>query len=985
MAEETKNVPSFKDTLNLPATEFPIRSNHKELDAQLLHRWQSDNLFHVSFTCNMGNKKFILHDGPPYVNGPIHLGHAYNKILKDLVTKSRRMAGFHVPVTPGFDCHGLPIEINVAKQYAKDDCIAFIKQCRAYANHWISVQTEQFKALGVLMDWAHPYVTMDAAYEAAILRAFAQFVERGFVTYNYKTVPWCASCQTSLASAEIEYKDRKDPSVFVLFPLVHTQTTPATLSHNASLLVWTTTPWTLPLNRAVAVKPDALYTALVVGDKTIVVAQALAERIKNAIIAKLTQGPVVSVGEFKGSELVGLSVQQPLTDRVVPVIANPAIALDEGTACVHVAPGCGPEDYMLGIAQQLEIYSPVTADGHYTADVLPADLAGKAVVDAQTIIIDRLRAQGRLLHAGTVTHAYPHCWRCRNGLLFRATKQWFLSLAQEGLRDAAVAAIDTITFIPEQSRNNLKAAVESRLEWCISRQRVWGVPITALLCKTCGEPYITRAFVEQVAAQVAQEGIEYWHRADVGELSHNVKCAHCGGTDFKKELDILDVWFDSGVSHCAVLKNNPALAFPADVYLEGRDQARGWFQSSLLTSVVLDGQPAMRSIITHGYAVDANRAKMSKSVGNVVAPSDIVEQYGTDVLRLWAASIDYVDDAVVSDVLLRNLQEVYRKMRNTLRFLLSNINDFSFERDMVADSNLMAIDLYALQTLAQVDERVRAAYERADFTAVVHELTDYCTNELSSLYLDIIKDRLYCEAATGHARRSAQTVCWRILDTLTHVLAPILSFTMEQVSDYYQKNKTKSIHLQPFVPVILGEQHDDQATIPLHVQTHFPRASTMLSAVWPELFAIRSSILKAIELQREQGIIKHSLESNVLIFFDKEFLDKLAPFLALLAQRGQTFETFLREYCIISQVSLVTKRTGTVPPPSSSSVAPSAGQVPPGSRGQDFGEKLANQLAGLEITVERARGVKCPRCWQYEETTHEYQLCTRCARLVDKR
>jgi len=924
---EEKNTPiSFKDTLNLPVTEFPIRVNHKELDAQLLQRWREQNLDHATCVCNSGSKKFIVHDGPPYANGPIHLGHAYNKILKDIIAKSHRMAGAQVPVTPGYDCHGLPIEIKVSQEQPTTDRLQFIKNCRAYAQHWIGVQTEQFKALGVLMDWEHPYTTMSPSYEAAVLRAFGTFVERGFAERNYKTIAWCASCKTSLAAAEIEYKNRKDPSLYVCFELdvALAQKIAPSLSHNKiSLLVWTTTPWTLPLNRAVAVKPDAPYVVAQINDQYVILAHALV-----AQVSKMVGQDMTVVAQIPGSALVGASVHQPLTHNVVPVVPNPMILLSDGTACVHIAPGCGPEDYELARLHDLEIYSPLTADGHYTDDINPKDLAHMAIVDAQGAVIKKLKEEGSLLHGGTITHSYPHCWRCRNGLMFRATKQWFLSLEREQLQEAALAALEKISFIPEQSRNHLRAAIESRLEWCISRQKIWGVPIPALLCKKCDAAYITKDFVDRVAAQVAQQGIEYWVTADTHKLSHNTRCAQCGACDFEKEQDILDVWFDSGVSHYAVLKQNPELAFPADVYIEGRDQARGWFQSSLLTSMVLNGAACTRTIITHGYTVDERREKMSKSLGNVVAPQDITDQYGTDVLRLWVASIDYIDDAVVSESLLRNVQEVYRKIRNTLRFLLSNLAGFDMSRDQIAHDKFLAIDIYALRALVQCERDVRDAYERADFTRVVHRITDYVTNELSSLYLDIIKDRLYCDRATGINRRSAQTVCFYILDTLTRLLAPILSFTAEQISDFYQRNKTYSIHLQSFADIAAVSKHvvvDDD--------------------VWAQLLALRSAILKAIEIQREKGIIKHSLESRVLIFFDAQISDQLKKIAS---------SDFLREFLIVSQVELV----------------------------DDSPDLEQTALVGLKVLVQRARGTKCPRCWQYEEATHEHGLCSRCKQIV---
>jgi len=974
MAQDNDKKISFKDTLNLPKTDFPIRASHKELDLEMLKRWADEDLYAKAFVAHKGNKKYILHDGPPYANGPIHLGTAYNKILKDFVTKSQRMSGKQVPVTPGWDCHGLPIERNVSNENPNLSPKELILKCREYAQGWVDKQREQFKQLGVVMNWAHPYLTMDHWYEAKTLKALGIFVGKDYIERKFKTVPWCASCQTSLAAAEIEHKERKDPSIYVLFPLEEAaveKINPSLQGKMVSLLAWTTTPWTLPLNRAVVLKPNSEYVITQVDSNYIIVAKALIEKVARDIGKELT---IISL--FNSDQLVGAHVEQPLTDKMVPVIFDKGVSLADGTACVHSAPGCGPEDYELAIRNNIEVYSPLTADGKYTDEIEPKDLAGMAVTDGQWAVLKKVSEQGRLLHKGSIRHPYPHCWRCRNGLIFRATKQWFLDLHKESLQEKSVKAIERVEFLPKQSANHLRAAVESRFEWCISRQRVCGVPIPALICTKCDVAYLEKKLIDAIAEGVSEKGIVYWQDVSADELvqAHNVRCAGCGSTEFRKETDILDVWFDSGVSHFAVLKDNPVLAYPADMYAEGRDQARGWFQSSLLTSMAIEGTPCTKAILTHGYTADETGAKMSKSVGNVVAPIDIINQFGTDVLRLWVSSIDYTDDAVVSDVLLRNVQVVYRKVRNTSRFLLSNLYDFDIDRDALPFEKLYSIDQYALRTLFLFSRDIRDAYERSDFTEVFHRLTDYCTKELSSLYLDVVKDRLYVEKSSGDKRRSAQTVCWYILDTLTKLTAPILSFTAEQISDYYQKSgKEESIHLQKFtdllnvwrVTIDRSKQEDlfifDHASgLPLGARKEFDvqQIEVQWDAQWDKLFDVRNAVLKAIELQREKGIIKHSLESRVLIFFDGDLLKILQPLFKRIEAKGQRLPDFLRELFIVSQVDILDSKESLEP----------------------------SLLDGACVAVERAQGKKCPRCWQFNpvqhDAGHKHDLCDRCYSVI---
>ncbi len=965
---------SFKDSLNLPRTDFPIRSNPKEDDAAMLKRWADEDLYKKTFFHNEGNARFVFHDGPPYANGHIHLGSSYNKILKDIACKSRRMTGMQVPVTPGWDCHGLPIELKVTQENSDLSKPQLIKACRSYAKHWIDVQREEFKSLGVLMNWDYPYLTMNFEYESKELRALGVFVERGYINRSNKTVPWCASCQTVLATAEIEYADRKDPSIYVLFPLIDASKKDLLLDveGEVSVVAWTTTPWTLALNRAVLFKPNTEYVLLDVNGKKVLIGSKLADNL-----AKQLEIEKKVIKEFSSAELQGLKLQHPFIEgREVPLLADESVLTDEGTAFVHCAPGAGPQDYDTGLKNNLEIFSPVGPDGKYDETIQPAELAGMAVSDGQIWALKKLKEVDRLLHKTSIRHPYPHCWRCRKGLIFRATKQWFFDLSKDNLKERVLKATEYIATLPEKSINRLQATVEGRLEWCISRQRTWGVPIPALICTVCDHTHIDKAFIDKVADGVAKEGIEYWNEVAISTLvGEDFTCASCGGDSFTKEEDILDVWFDSGLSHYAVLKDNPELGYPADLYIEGKDQHRGWFQSSLLTSMALEGEAAMKMIITHGFTVDSKGIKMSKSLGNVVVPKEMIDKMGTDGLRLWASSIDFSSEAIVSDVLIRNVQEVFRKVRNTCRFLLSNLYDFDIDKDGMAIEDMRVIDQLALQELFEFNASMLASYDAYDFTAVFHKFGDYCSVNLSSFYLEIVKDCLYVEKPDSHARRSVQTACWYILDTLTRLMAPIFSFTAEQLSDLYQKNKTKSIHLQNFSKLInISEYLANQQNISLkdwlHQKAEGPgigsyKALAIIQEqvftadqekLWNTLKAIRSAILKATEPLREKGEIKRSLDAKVIAHIDSsiENAQLVQQFLKHLSRKGESPETFFKDFAIVSQFALADSKDGLT----------------------------ESSVPGLYLTVSKADGVKCPRCWQWAENSTAKDLCSRCAQLA---
>jgi isoleucyl-tRNA synthetase len=974
MSQDTEKKLNYKDTLNLPHTDFPIRAEHAKEDPKILERWQQENLYAQTFRAHEGAQKFVLHDGPPYANGNIHLGHALNKILKDIVGKAQRMMGYHVPITPGWDCHGLPIEFKVSQEHPHASRTELKKACRAYAQHWIEVQKDEFKKLGVCMDWDNPYLTMAHDYEASIIRALASFVEQGYIERKNKTVPWCATCQTVLATAEIEYQDRKDPSVYVLFPLTDQaleQIAPELVGKKVNILVWTTTPWTLPLNRAVLLRAGAEYVILNIAGTYIITARQRADAI-----AALKGATAELVATFNAGDLPSgkLLVQHPfIADLQVPIILDASVALDDGTAAVHCAPGCGPEDYEVGVRNNLEIYSPVAPNGTYTAAIAPQELNGMSVADGQWWVLRKLQELGNLWHKENITHSYPHCWRCHNGLIFRATKQWFCDLSQHDLKTKTIAEIDTaITMQPESAANRLKGTMEGRLEWCLSRQRVWGVPIPAVIHDATDTIFMSKQMLAYVADYVAREGIEWWDTVALKDLlPADFDYATYPLDELRKEQDILDVWFDSGTSFYAVLMQRPELAFPADLYLEGKDQHRGWFQSSLLASMVMTGKAPMKRIVTHGFTVDEKGRKMSKSIGNVVSPQDIVQDLGVDGLRLWVASIDTSGDAVVSKVLLANVKEVYRKIRNTCRFLLSNLYDFNIERDALAIDRLLLIDQAALRELYVVQTTILQAYERMDFTVVFHTLAEYVSNDLSAYYLDIIKDRLYVEAAAGHKRRSAQTACWYIVDALTKLIAPILSCTAEQVSDHYQQNKQESIHMQTFASLealrawFATENKDFDFPRPQSARIFTPHDAVQLlraqgmqedAQFWTAMKEIRSALLKAIEQLREQGVIKHSLEARIRAFAHPES-DAYATLTKLkhkLAHSGQSVDEFFKEFLIVSQFMFVESQ-------------------------EDVAQTT---FEGLYAEVTPALGVKCPRCWHWNEHAQADGLCDRCAAIV---
>jgi isoleucyl-tRNA synthetase len=919
----------YKDTLNLPKTDFPMRANLPQREPQLLAKWESEKIYHKIRQASQGREKYILHDGPPYANGHIHLGTALNKILKDMIVKSRFMAGFDAEYVPGWDCHGLPIEHEVDKQLGEKKLKMTSAQvrarCRAYAEKFIDIQRGEFKRLGVFGDWEDPYLTMKYAYQATIVRELGKFFESGTVYRGKKPVHWCASCVTALAEAEVEYSDSSSPSIYVRFPAIDdfSGKVPELKGKRVYVGIWTTTPWTIPANLAIALHPDETYAAVEMGDWVLIIADRLVAI--NMETFGVTGHQVLA--RFSGALLEGLKCKHPIYDRPSVIVLANYVTLDTGTGCVHTAPGHGQEDYETGLHYGLDVYAPMDDRGRFTDEV--KFFEGKFAFDANSAVIAKLDELGNLLASEKIVHSYPHCWRCKQPVLFRATHQWFISMERTGLRQAALEAIDTVQWIPRWGRDRIYGMIQHRPDWCISRQRSWGVPIPAMKCADCGEVVAPPELFEKTARLFEEHGADLWYTAKASELApEGMSCPSCGRSSFYKETDILDVWFDSGVSWAAVCEARDVLTYPAGLYLEGSDQHRGWFHSALLTSVGTRGRAPYQGVLTHGFVVDGDGKKMSKSVGNVIVPEDIIKKYGADVLRLWVAAEDYRDDIRISKEILERLAEAYRRIRNTCRFLLGNLADFDPQCDCVTPDALKAFDRYALDTLNQVIIRVRKAYEAFDFHVVFHTLYKYCTVDLSAYYLDVLKDRLYVEKSDGLARRSAQTALHHVLSSLVRLMAPILVFTAEEVwsNMRHAGTHTESVHTAAFPEPVEGVRLSDEER-----------------ARWTIVMELRQEINKSLEAARAAKEIGSSLEARVMLEANAEIIAA--------ASSVEDIEDLL----IVSELEL-----------------------------KSSGE--ADQPQQPVVTISRASGSKCPRCWVWRKdvgTNADYpEVCGRCAGVL---
>jgi len=924
---------NYKETLNLPQTDFPMKANLPQREPLFLKRWAEIDLYGRIRAQSQGRPKYVLHDGPPYANGHIHLGHALNKILKDIIVKSRQMTGYDSPYVPGWDCHGLPIEHQVGKELkAKGGSLSRVEirqRCRAYAEKFIDIQRAEFQRLGVLGNWEHPYLTMRHAYVAEILEEYGQFYFSGAIHRSKKPIHWCATCRTALAEAEVEYEEHKAPTIFVKFALQDPRGKDVLNVGDLKthLVIWTTTPWTLPANLAIAVHPDLEYAMVQVEEEVLVVAADLAP----GFLAQMgLEGRVRDTR--RGRDLEGLICRHPWLERDSQVILANYVTLEAGTGLVHIAPGHGQEDYDYGRRYNLAPYSPVDDGGRFTEEV--PEFAGQKVWEANAGIIELLRQKGKLLRPGEITHSYPHCWRCKQPIIFRATEQWFISMAANDLRPKALAAIDRVTWIPRWGRERIYQMVERRPDWCISRQRAWGVPIVAFHCESCGEVLLTQKIMAAIVDRARREGIDFWFAEPATALLPPGTTCTCGGVNFRKETDILDVWFDSGVSWAAVVEPDPDLALPADLYLEGSDQHRGWFHSSLLTCVGTRGQAPYKGVLTHGFVVDGDGRKMSKSLGNVIAPQEVMDKYGAEILRLWVAAEDYRDDVRLSPDILKQLADSYRRFRNTARFMLGNLYDFDPGNHWLEPGAREELDRLALSWLAQLLARVKRSYEDYEFHQAFQRLHQFCAVEMSAIYLDILKDRLYVSKADSPERKSAQSTLYDILQGLTLAMAPILSFTADEIWEYIPgSGRPESVHLASFPSPPPG----------------FPDEA--LLAKYDFLLKVRGEINRSLEEARKEKRLATAQEAAVILAtMDDQLYDKL--------------KTQAAELKTLAQVAEL--------------------QVVP----QPQGGRETQEIPGLQITVQTAGGEKCIRCWfRYpgvgQDPRHP-QVCARCRQVLEE-
>jgi len=921
---------NYKETLNLPKTDFPMKADLPKREPGILGFWAEKDVYGRIRKKFAGKPKYILHDGPPYANGDIHIGHALNKTLKDMIVKYKTMRGFDSPYVPGWDCHGLPVEHALFKELkiskGQISQLEFREKAADYALKFVGTQKEQFKRLGIFGDWDDPYLTLNPGYVAGIIRAFGKLVEGGYIYKGVKPVNWCVRCETALAEAEVEYADHTSPSVFVRFKLEDTKIK----GDKNFLIIWTTTPWTLVANVAVAVHPDLDYVTVEAKGEHYILAKDLLESV--AAKADLKGYKVLST--VKGSQLEGLTYKHPFIERTGKVVLADYVSNEEGAGCVHTAPGHGMEDYLTGQKYGLSTLMPVDERGLF--DKTAGEFAGMHVFKANDAIIERLRKDGALLYAGSVAHSYPHCWRCKEPVIFRATVQWFMKVDHNGLRNKALDDIKRVKWVPSIGENRISAMVESRPDWCLSRQRYWGVPIPAFYCESCKKPVLDPKLINHIADLMEKEGSNVWFSKEAGELiPAGFACPECKGKKFRKEEDILDVWFDSGVSHQTVLRKRKELAFPADLYLEGSDQHRGWFQSALLTSMPIEHRPPFGSVLTHGFVVDGEGRKMSKSLGNVISPQDVIKTHGADVLRMWVASCDYYEDIRISKEILERTSEAYRKIRNTARFILGNLFDFDPARDRLAHGDLLEIDKWAVSKAFSLAGEMGSYYDAFEFHKVFRALYGFCTVELSSFYLDVSKDRLYTYAPNSKERRSCQTAIYEIVMVLAKSLAPIAPFTADEI---WQKLKR------------------DDPEISVHASL-WPEArqgyiDKSLEEKWEKIFVLRPYIMKAIEDKRIKGLIGDSMEASVTLYIKD-------------AGKYRFLHDFAKELAgvfVLSDLKLE-----------------DVSGAPPGKDG-------SFEIEGLGIYVEKAAGAKCERCWTYSkevgsEPAHP-TLCRRCSNVL---
>ncbi|MFY7697924.1 MAG: isoleucine--tRNA ligase [Legionella sp.] len=915
----------YKDTLNLPNTSFPMKASLAQREPLMLEWWNDQELYQQIRRVRQGSKRFILHDGPPYANGHLHCGHALNKILKDMIIKSKLFSGYDAPFVPGWDCHGLPIELNVEKKVGKANTKVsareFRNKCREYANSQIQIQRDEFKRLGVLGDWQKPYVTMAFSYEANIVRALAKIITNGHLQQGFKPVHWCIDCGSALAEAEVDYEEKTSHAIDVAFHAVSSEEFLQQFNGTFSLKtlivpIWTTTPWTLPANEAVCLHPDLDYVLVDTEQCYFFLAHALVETTMKRY--GIEQYAIIAVA--KGHKFEHLALHHPFYQRVVPLIVGHHVTTDTGTGCVHTAPAHGPDDYVVGLAYNLPLRNPVLANGCYADDI--GLFAGLSVLKANDAVLTILKENNNLLHEERLNHSYPHCWRHKSPVIFRATPQWFISMDKNGLRDQILEHIDDITWLPDWGKARIRLMIESRPDWCISRQRAWGTPIPLFVHKQTRELHPdTVELLEQVALRIEQNGIDAWFDARVEDFLGNDAEA------YEKIHDTLDVWFDSGVSHYCVLEKNEDLKCPADIYFEGSDQHRGWFNSSLTTAIAMYGHAPYKMVLTHGYTVDAEGRKLSKSKGNYVALDKMIAQYGADVLRLWVASTDYRNEVSISEEIVKRAADAYRRIRNTARFLLSNLFDFDPLQHQVDSRSLVELDSWAIRRCQLLQDEIIQAYEDYQFHVIYQKIHNFCAIDLGSFYLDIIKDRQYTTPVNSIARRSCQTAMYHLLQALVRWLAPILSFTAEEIWQAIPGQVKSSVFLQQWYK-------------------EWPQLTRVDLDYWQHLQAIRNEVNKALEQQRQEGLIGSALEAEVIIYANEPTYGML-----------QRMQDELRFILITSSARIMPMTALTE-------------------------QVIVHDDLGVAIIVRAVDHIKCCRCWHRcsdvgKNASHP-ELCMRC-------
>ncbi len=931
----------YKKTLNLPTTQFPMKADLLRKEPETQQKWEKENIYEQIRKVRIGREKYILHDGPPYPTGELHVGTGLNKILKDFIVRFYTMKDFDAPYVPGWDCHGLPIEHRVmqevgegVKHLTKQE---IRKRCKKYADKYVKLQKMQFKALGIIGDWEHPYLTFDPKYEAGVIEVFGKLVEKGYIYRSLKPIHWCTKCQTALAEAELEYSNETSASIYVNFKLVDSISSlfKNSGSDNFNIMIWTTTPWTLPANLAIAVHPEYEYTAISyinpkTHEKEITI---IADKRADFVMSTLGIGTYEVLGRVRGNLLEGVKYKHAFIQRTSSLVLAEYVTLSDGTGCVHTAPGHGQEDFITGNKYHLPVLSPVDANGAFTTEA--GEFVGQTIKEGNISITSKLENEGKLLYKSDLVHSYPHCWRCKSPVIFRATEQWFVSLDHNNLRQEVLDEIKQVRWIPSWGEGRMSKMVSERPDWCISRQRSWGVPIPACYCLDCKQEIINIKIINYIRDIFEKEGADSWFYKDVSHfLPPGIKCTNCGGRSFEKEMDIFDVWFESGSSHHAVLHKRNEVSFPADLYLEGTDQHRGWFQLSLLPSVGAWNKAPYKSVLTHGFVVDEMGEKMSKSLGNFISIEDILKEFGADVIRLWTSSMDYQNDMNVSRNLIVKCSDAYRRIRNTFRYLLSNLYDFDPHINTISYDSLLEIDRWALHKTQELVKNVTAGYESLQFHRVFHNLYNYCSVEMSAFYLDILKDRLYTFAKNSVERRAAQTVLYQILIDLVKLSAPIIVHTAEEVwsSIIHKGEDVPSIHLTTFPKCI----------------DNFINES--LSQKWERLIAIRTDVAKELEKMRAAKLIGNSLETSVCLYTENE---ELRQFL-------KNYEKDLPMIFIVSEVKLDKKITNVA--------------------------VKSELMKHLWIECKVSQHKKCERCWNYREsvgTNKEHPLiCDRCITAI---